>query len=506
MAIRPARRLWLRSIVLGLVPAVALVGCISAPQIPPRGALPDVAPPVFAPITEGVRIEGQPIQPMYRELLAIDLPTALRVAAAQDPDIELARNRVEELRGRYESSIGAIFPTIAPAALFERVDGTVRATEGNLVDADFSTFQPFALVQWIVNPGKVIYEMIAARKRLLESQYMERSVVQQSMRDTAVRYYELLLTRYGVGATQQALAEAQELLRITKSRVRAGTGLAADEMRARAEVASRQQDLLLALNSFYHASLELSVGLSHDPTVTLVPAENQLQPIPLVRSDLPIDDLLALAVEYRDDLQGVRTLIEAATADRGAVLWGGFGPQTQASYQAGVITGHAEDFGPSSEDETFGFHGQQRFVASASFRLGLSTLGDIRAAKAGEGQAYVEARRKFELVRAEVVSADQDSRSQDELTTRAREQVVSSEEALRLAHANHLAGTMTTLDILQAQSALAHARLRYASSVVRFNQAQVRLLGALGLYDGGLHAASEGTGESQDSGQEPGRS
>ena len=61
--------------------------------------------------------------------------------------------------------------------------------------------------------------------------------------------------------------------------------------------------------------------------------------------------------------------------------------------------------------------------------------------------------------------------------------MAAAEEALRLGEANLRAGTMTTLDVLQAQDAATQARLRYAEAVVRYNQSQVNLLAALGLLD-----------------------
>ncbi|UCC28991.1 MAG: TolC family protein, partial [Phycisphaerales bacterium] len=59
----------------------------------------------------------------------------------------------------------------------------------------------------------------------------------------------------------------------------------------------------------------------------------------------------------------------------------------------------------------------------------------------------------------------------------------SAAEALRLSEANLQAGTMTTLDVLQAQEAASHARLRHAEAVVHHNQSQVNLLAALGLLN-----------------------
>ncbi len=54
---------------------------------------------------------------------------------------------------------------------------------------------------------------------------------------------------------------------------------------------------------------------------------------------------------------------------------------------------------------------------------------------------------------------------------------------MRLSQANLQAGTLTTFDVLQAQDAVAQARLRYAGAVVNYNQAQVDLIAAVGLIN-----------------------
>ena len=55
--------------------------------------------------------------------------------------------------------------------------------------------------------------------------------------------------------------------------------------------------------------------------------------------------------------------------------------------------------------------------------------------------------------------------------------------ARRLTQASLEAGAMTTLDVLQSQDAVAQARLRHAEAVVRYNQAEVNLLAAIGLLN-----------------------
>ncbi len=508
---------------------VALVWCIAG-CAPSNGAdrmerRPNLAPASLPASDASIALDTTGIVPMHGDILAIDLPTAARIAGDQNFDIQRARQQVETSRGQWESAVGGALPGLAPTAAFEHVDGTVRAVQGNLVGAAFNTFQPAIAMQWMTNPGQVIYDLIAARKRLYASQHQEQAVIIDSLRQTAIQFYELVLAQTRVSAARQAVAEAEELVRISQLRSRTGTGVPADELRAQARLAGRRQELVSAVHGFYQASILLAVTLHLDSSVTLVPSLRELPQVTLVRTDLSLDELLEIAIVYRPDLQEVRKLVEAATAARGATWWGSFGPQFTVGYQYGGITGHANNVVPGQgvpnnlivnpastngtfsgnpvangliregisrastglahrSDQTAGFSSQQRFNASAGWRFTLAAFGDLRVARAAEQRALIEAAQQVDEVRAQVVLALQSIRTDGELVKLAQAQVASAEEALRLSQANLQAGTMTTLDVLAAQDAVNEARLRRAESVVRYNQAQVELVAGLGLLDG----------------------
>jgi len=487
--------------------------------LPPR---PNVAPADAGTDHKPLLLDASQIKPMYTELLPVDLPTIAKVATAENFDIRMARSAVEASLGEYQSTVGSAFPTIVPTAVFEHVDGTVRATEGNLVGVGFDTFHVSAAIQWIVNPGKVFYDIVAAKKRLFATERQEQGVIQETLRRAVVQYYSLAFAQASVSAANQSVKEAEELLRISRIRVQTGTGVPADTLRAEARLAARRQDLVSALNQFYDASVALSMTLHLDATVTLLPSVTELPPTPLIRGDLEIDELLGFALVFRPDLESVRQLAKAAEAKTGSTWWSGFGPELALGYEYGGITGNANNVksnggipsnlivNPGSangsfvgnplangfvregilrgskkaagrDDQTFGFSDQQRANAGVGWRLSVATFGKIKTAKAMKKRAILRAERMLDQVRAEVVTAAQASETQDQLVALARHQVASAEEALRLSEANLRAGAMTTLDVLQAQDAATQARLRYARAVVAYNQSQVNLLAALGL-------------------------
>jgi outer membrane protein TolC len=445
-------------------------GCADLSNL--RLSHPSVAPAAQATAT--LNVDASQIPTMYRQMLAVDLPTVARVAMARNLDIQQAQQRVEASRGAYEASVGAIFPSITPGVTAVGLNGAV-ANGGGIGLTSFQNFFPMAALQWIINPGQVAYDLVASKRRLEASAQQQQAVEQESTRRAAVQYYDLVLAQAQVAVIRQAMDEAEELLRIERLKSTSGTGLPADELRAEAAVAAVQQDGLTAIKEFYNASIALTVTLHLDSTVMLVPRAGSMAQTTLVREDLPIEDMLVIALRYRPDLQAVRTLVSAAQADKGATLWGGLGPQVQA---AGIVRP-----APPAETVADTEYRQQTYAVTGGFNLSAQIFGRIKTATANAKLAGLDLDRQLDKVRAAVVSAHQASITAEKLIPLAAQEVASAEEALRLTQQNLRTGTGLTLDVLQAQDAAEKARLRRATAMVRYNQAQINLLAALGLID-----------------------
>ncbi len=433
-------------------------------------------PPTF-------HIDRAHVPAMYSELLSINLAAVVKVAQADNLDIQIARQRVEESRGRLASSIGAAFPVLAPTAIFNYNNGVARSTAGNLVTADFHSISPATAIQWVVNPGRVIYNIVAAKKRLNASRAGQAAVIQQTMENGAIQYYQLVQAQADVVAARDAEADAEELLRFANLRLKAGTAIPADVASAEAEVASRRQGVLLSLNRFYHDSTDLAITLNLDPTVTLVPSVNSLKANRLVRRSIPIAQFIRLAVQYRPDLQQVRELVRAAKAAGGAIAWGDLGPTLTTGYTAGGIDGSYDNVtgkGPPVTDN-YSMHGFQNLQAGGGWQLGLGTFGDIQTAQARERIAAIRANKQLAVVESTVVKALQDSRTNAQLIPIAADQVRSAQYALNIIKVNYKAGTVTSLEVLVAESQLAKAQRDYAAAIAHFNQSQIAIVGAVGL-------------------------
>jgi multidrug efflux system outer membrane protein len=464
-----------------LLPCLA-AGCATEPSSP-EGTPPSVMPS-DQPAADALHLDGSQVRPMYGEMLAIDLQNVVQVASAKNIDIEEARQRVVASRGQLESAAASVFPIIAPSVVLDHVQGANTSFTGQLVGVNFTTLQPAVLIQFLLNPGRVFFDVIASKKRLLAAEQQERFVVMETIRRSVVQYYDLILAQSRISDARAAVDEAEELLRLTRLRLNAGTGLPADNLRAQADLAGRQQNLAIALNSFYQTSITLASTLYLDATVTLVPKPDHLAPTRLVREDLGIGDMLAIAAQWRPDLQGAKSAAAAAAADTKSTLWGGLSPQLQAGYQFGGITSEASG-------QNFPLQEQQQANASVGWFLSPTLFGQVKTARATEQETALETEQRLEEVRAQVVRSAQDSATNAKLIPIAKQQVTAAEEALRLAQENLGTGTALTVDVLQAEDALNEARLRYANAVTSYNQSQVNMLAALGLIDSGSLVAAD---------------
>jgi outer membrane protein TolC len=301
-------------------------------------ALPDVTP--SKPASNGtLRLANPRIQPIDRDVLTIDLDRVTRVASLGNVGILEARQRVEASHGQLEAAAAAVLPTIGPGAALMHLQGFDINNLGVLQAAHYTTLNPAILVHWAVNPGQVYFDVVASRKRLLTSEQQERSIVMQTIRTAALQYYDLVFAQARVEVARQALSQAEELVRVSLKRVDAGFGLPVDVSRSKATLAARRQQLLVALNGFTKASVTLASTLYLDPAVTLIPRSRALVATSLVRNDLGLRQLIALAVRWHPDLHAVRDLAAAAGADTDAIIWGASLPTLQAGYQPGEFGG-----------------------------------------------------------------------------------------------------------------------------------------------------------------------
>ncbi|MGC8541373.1 MAG: TolC family protein [Phycisphaerae bacterium] len=432
---------------------------------------------------------------MYTELKSIDLPTIYRLLVDNNLSIQKAEQEVEVARGKFASAVGAAFPVIAPTAIFSYYNGVHPSSTQGVVTADFRALTPAAAIQWVINPGRTIYTIVADEDRLAAAREQEQSVDNQSMAEAALQFYNLILAQADVASANATMRERKEQLRLANLQFQQGVNIAADVASSRAAYAGSQRDLLLALYHFYRRSAALATTLRINPAITLVPRAHHLRLRQLVRTNFTEKQLVIIALKNRPDLQVAQQYIRAAEAQQGAVGWGDLGPTMTAGYAVGADTRNAAyTKSPKGGWKNFHYRGFQEGQAGIGWKLGLSTFGDIHAAAALQKISIINANQVIDNIEQQVVIIQQASAVNAKLIPIVTSELSAARYALRTTQANFKNGTATEVDVLVREAQLAKARSDYDQAIVEYNESQIALVAALGLMDAKAMYAS---GQSQ---------
>src|SRR5262249_55407047 len=96
---------------------------------------------------------------------SVDLPTVLRLADAQNLDVQIARQLVAEARANHNSALEQFFPWISPGIQFRRYDGLGQAfPSGVISEGHFESYSPGARIAAQVSIGEAIYNSLAAKQ------------------------------------------------------------------------------------------------------------------------------------------------------------------------------------------------------------------------------------------------------------------------------------------------------------------------------------------------------
>jgi outer membrane protein TolC len=427
---------------------------------------------------------GDPARPAPREVLIapvemrliaegrslpIDLATALALAQAKNLDVLGARARLAEARGIRNESLGRLVPEYTGSFTARRIDGRIQASFGELDRRTFDTFVPAATAELDVNPGRAVFDALAAHRGLAAAERDAGQVTQDVLATAAGEYLALQEAQARIRIAEEALAASRALTRVARDRANGGVGLEVDALRAEARAAADEVRLAEARNGLRAASLALAVTLRLDPTVTLFPLDAVVRERPLVDPELPLDTLLERAVANRPDLAADVRRVEAAERSHGATWAGALGPRVYGSFEESAIGDRLGDLG-----------NRQIYGGFVGFRLSPASIGRVQTARARVEQARLQVERREQRVGAEVIAAREQVLTAQEKVEAALRGLRAAEAALELSQVRFEAGAGIGLEVLDAQAALSEARTTLVEAIVVYDTAEVALLRAIG--------------------------
>ncbi|HCF58169.1 MAG TPA: TolC family protein [Myxococcales bacterium] len=311
----------------------------------------------------------------------------------------------------------------------------------------------------------------------IQSTYLAEKVVDLNVENArrellfavAQLYYGAATLKETVAVQKRLLANNEAHERDAKVRFEAGTVPKIQLVRAQIDTARAEQDVRRAENSYASAKVALATLLSRDDANFEVQA-----PEPPAPPEGSPEDLVAKAASERLDVLAANKSIELAKKGKQGAL---------AKYLPNLFLTGAYRWA-----NVKGFTGE-----STSWNVGLALSwnlfdGGLREAELKEHDSKIveakAARRSAELkARDEVLRSIIDLESAQANRVKAEEQLKLAQENTQLVRVNFNAGVATQLDVSDASAMLAGAEMGVVAETLNAELAALRLAKAAGAFD-----------------------
>ncbi|MBI3838402.1 MAG: TolC family protein [Planctomycetia bacterium] len=428
---------------------------------------------------------------LAQEFAPIDLATALRLAGVENPQIQLASQRVVQALAERQLAAAQILPNINLGTNYDNHTGNLQQSNGNILavnrSALFAGAGANAIAAGSVNiPGLVwngnlsesLYGYLRSRQLVQERQFAGVATRNEVLLQVAVGYLELLRAEQVRALAVKVRDEAREVARLTRNYAKTGQGRKADADRAATELDRRETDLLMAEAEVLTSSARLAQLLNLDPAVRLHPTEMAM-PVAIVPDSTSLRQLIATALMQRPELAERRAAIRRTLLELDSARLLPFSPNVIVGFSAGTFGG-----GSNLVTPTFGhFDGRTDFDAVAYWSLRNLAVGNralINAAASRARGSNFELVATLNRVQAEVAEAHARTRARFSQITIGESAVKSGQEAFQEDLIRIKGREGLPIEVLDSLRLLARARTEYLRAVMDYNRAEFELYVALG--------------------------
>lgn len=408
----------------------------------------------------------------------IDLPTALRLAGANNLDVQIAREKVVEARASSDAARARFFPFITPSIVYRRHENNIQTVEGRIIDADKQSLALGVALNAQLDLGETYYQSLVAKQVVRSGEAALAGRQRETTYRAAAGYFDLTRARGAVVAAEEALRLARKHAEQTDSAVGAGVTFAGDAARVRA-AAERSELALSRLRTEQRlAAARLAELLHLDPAIELVPAETDLSPLTLASPGDELGALISKALAVRPELDEAAARLAAARTARRGATYGPLVPTLGAQVNYGGLGGGQRSTAPGSQ-----FDVSEDYALGLSWRVGPGGILDRnrqRETAARERQNELEVEKLRDAIRRQVVEQHTRLRALSEQIGLARRALEAADRTASLSRQRRETGVGAVLEDVLAEDELARARRDYLATIADYNTAQYAVKFAVG--------------------------
>jgi outer membrane protein TolC len=406
-------------------------------------------------------------------VLSVNLDAVLRLAEEQNPQMALARERVNQAYAEKDLADKRWLPDINIGSGYYRHEGGIQDQDGMLVRSSTGALIAGADLAARLDPRAAAFAKLDAARRACQQKGELRRVTAEVLLDAAGTYLDLLAAHAGLAITRSLKGDLYPLRERAQRLAVYERGVRVEVVRIDAEL-SGQEQLIQKLDSQARAaSAKLAYLLGLDPCTEILPADESLVPLALADADVSCCELVAKASacgpgvkemeailclihQAMQDAAGPRRFLPVLTAQ---MLEGGFG----AGPNGGLTFANRFDLGVQAR-----WNLTDLLTADAQRRIGSSAANQAHL-------AYAELKGKLTLAVQEARESILSGREQMRL---AQEQIKQAQTASELSDVRLREGIQGSSfsEVLQSQRAVAAARANYLSILRDYDKAQLRLM------------------------------
>lgn len=401
---------------------------------------------------------------------------AVTRALRENPRLAAARRRLESAGEATTAAGRRMLPSVHVSDEFQHYNEPFVLNFGGAAftarDQDTNTFSASAaqpvlgLLRLDTERGSLVESRAAAEAQLAAAEAELREVIQTQF----LRTFEAQAMKR---IAETSAVELSDQVTVARARLASGVITTADLLRLQVAIANARQQALQAEGQARSARAALFAAMGMHPAEGA--ALTLIEPAPLLAAarasaPAPAETLLTGAHDHRPEVRQQAHLAAATARDARAR---GYALLPEVNLEAAYLRVDGQQFAPKNS----------AFVGVKA-EWGIWEWGATeharRAAVAQAAAARHDAEGIDRQIEAEVVGAVAEGDAARGAVQAAEEAIASAEEAFRVTEAQAKAGTATTTDLLEAQSALTQARLNLTRAEYELALAHVRLTRAAG--------------------------
>jgi outer membrane protein TolC len=446
------------------------------PPSAPSVAAPSLGPVSGAPGSAQNNYSGSVPGKFVSGVLPISLSEAIDRGLRQNLGLLLASQDVKYARGARWKELSALLPSVSSSP-YVNVSQIDLAEYGFHITGIPSVIGPFSYFDARADFSQSLFDWHnverwrAANESLKSAQYSAKDARDLVVLAVGYTYLQAIADEARIETAGAQVKSAQAVYDQASDQVKAGTSPAIDALRAQVELKTRQQELIQARNDFAIQKLTVArvIGLAPGQQFELTD-KSPYAPF----AAMTVDEALQRAYADRQDFQAALADVRAAEFSRKAAF---------AEHYPSLSFG--ADYGFAGQHPSTDSHGvfDVRGTLTIPIFAGGRTHADVIQADAQLQQS----RDRLENIRAQI---DSDVRTALLNLQSSAEQVAVAQDNINLANQTltqsrdrFTAGVTDTVEVVQAEEAVASANESYISSLYSYNYAKISLARAMGVAD-----------------------